>query len=58
MEKKIFKWEAWDEIETGMFQFTDVELVCQVGQFAPKTKFEHAVLDYNKGTLTLGTGGY
>lgn len=58
MEKKIFDWEDWDEIETGVYQFTNITLKCQVGKFSPKSKFGYATIDYNKATLTLGTGDW
>lgn len=51
MERTLFDWKEWDELETGMFQFYNVTLKIPIGGFATDTHFEAATVDYNEGFL-------
>jgi hypothetical protein len=56
MERQLFYWDGWDDIETGVYQFYKVVLKTKVGSFEPGEKFDAAVVDYQKGILHLYRG--
>ncbi len=50
MEQQLFSWTAWDgDLEYVLFY--NVILKEPVGQFPTGTKFDSAVLSFQKGTL-------
>jgi len=53
MERELFTWSGWDQHDTACLSFTGVELVRQIGQFPPGTKFDGAYIDFDKGDLQL-----
>lgn len=55
MEQEYFSWSDWDELDTMVFMFYDVTLNRDIGNFKTGTKFSSAIMDYEKGKLTLWT---
>lgn len=53
LENQIFTWTGWDDIDTMVYQFYNPELLVQVGEFAPGTKFELAILNGDTSTISL-----
>lgn len=53
MESQFFECSGWDQHDTMCFGFYDAVLKVQVGQFPAGTKFESAMMDYEKGEMTF-----
>ena len=56
METKLFTWIAWDVVNTLILQFYDVVLTTDIANFVKGTEFDLAMMDLEKGFLTLVTG--
>lgn len=53
LEKQIFTWDGWDDNGPMMPQFYKVELLVQVGEFPPGTKFPVAFFNGDSSTLSF-----
>lgn len=53
MISDLLTWEGWDDVDTFVFQYYNIKLLTQIGNFKPATEFEVATIDYDKGTITL-----
>jgi len=53
MEKQLFDWEGWDDVDVACYQFYKVKLKVKIGNFEPNTEFDSAMVDYQKGLLCL-----
>lgn len=53
LESQLFDWTDWDELGTGVLQFTDIILNRDIGLFKKGAKFECAIFDMQESTLTL-----
>lgn len=51
MEKELFEWDSWDEVDNFHIAFYNVVTKVQIGEILPNTKFELAELDYTTGVL-------
>ena len=38
LENQIFTWGGWDEVECGVFSFTDCALIVPVGSYGPMSE--------------------
>lgn len=56
METELFTWQGFDEVSDNVLQFYEVILKVQIGSFLEGTRFDHAVLDYEEGFVTLVAG--
>lgn len=53
LEKQIFSWNGWDEVDAGILQFYNVELSIPVGEFPVGEKFDCAVFSNLNSELVL-----
>lgn len=53
MEKDLFKWQGWDELDTVSSIFYNIELVVPIGQHKPGELFKSACINYSTGALDL-----
>jgi len=53
LEEQIFTWDGWDDNGPMMPQFYKVELLVQVGEFPPGTKFPVAFFNGDSSTLSF-----
>ena len=51
IEKKLFKWESWDQHDTACFEFYNCELIKPIKQFNVGCKFDSIVIDYEYSTI-------
>lgn len=56
MEKILFTWEEWDEVDTMTFVFFNVTLIRDLGAIKAGTHFDSAEMNYDKGKLELYEG--
>lgn len=57
MEKQLFDWEGWDELEVGDLWFHDVTLIRDIGPFKKGDKFLNAGVHFSTGLLQLFNEG-
>lgn len=53
LEEQIFTWDGWDDNGPMMPQFYKVELLVQVGEFPPGTKFPVAFFNGDSSTISF-----
>ena len=53
MEKKLFHWDGWDQMDTADFIFYNCKLNVDIGNFKKGTKFKSIIVSYENGTLIL-----
>jgi hypothetical protein len=53
IERQIFDWEEWDNVDEGVLRFYDVQLKVPVGEFMPGDEFDTAVVDLQNSKLVL-----
>lgn len=53
LECQLFNWEEWDEIETGVMNFSGVTLKVAVGHFPAGEFLSHATLDTTHSVVIL-----
>jgi hypothetical protein len=51
IESRLFSWQDWDEIETGVFNYTDVVLKIAVGKHPTSTTNEPCWKCEGEGTI-------
>lgn len=51
MEKELFDWVDWEEVDSGSFIFFHITLKKQIDKFPVGTGFSSASLDYGNGKL-------
>ena len=53
MEQQIFIWCDWDEIDTGVHQYSKCQLVIPFDNFDIGETFDIIIMDTNKGIISL-----
>lgn len=53
MEKELFDWSAYDELDTLVMGFYDCTLKQELGGFPPGHKFSMIELNFRDGALSL-----
>ena len=53
IETQLFDWESWSEIETGVFNFSNIILKIKLREFRPGKRFSNVVVDYQTSTITF-----
>lgn len=53
MIEKLFDYEGWDVIDDLIYQFYEVTLNVDVGEFGKGCLFDEAILDFEKGAISL-----
>ena len=56
MEKQLFDWISWDELDT-VEMFYEVTLKIDIGEYKAGTAFDYAAVDYEKGLLEFYDDG-
>lgn len=53
MEKQLFDWKSWDDIDGMTLQFYDCTLKQKIGDFDVGTEIRTIVVDFERGLLDL-----
>ena len=53
IEKQLFDWKEWDDLDTIDMVFYDVTLKAKIGKFEAGTKFDSVALILSKSTIEL-----
>ncbi len=53
MERQIFKWDKWDKVEEGCYQFYDCVLIIKVDKYPIDTLFTCVTVDFNNAVMTF-----
>ena len=53
MEKQLFDWKEWSEVDVLVQQFYNCVLKQRIGAYPIGTYFDWIVVDYEKGTIQL-----
>lgn len=56
MEKQLFDWVDWSDVDVMVFIFDGITLIRQIGDFPIGSKFDSALVNYAAGTLRLCRG--
>ncbi len=53
MEKKLFDWESWDEIDSFVLIFHNPTLKVPIGEYKAGDVMSHIVIDFEHGIMTV-----
>lgn len=53
MEKQIFTWVGFDQLDTMVFGFYDITLTVDLASLKKGTTLSHAVLNYEDGRIAI-----
>jgi hypothetical protein len=53
MERALFDWCGWDQLDTGVLQFTGCTLKVPIGKFAAGELVPVIVANFDAGTIDL-----
>lgn len=53
MESQWFGWEAFDQVDTLVFGFSQVVLVKKIGRFDAGSMFDYATVDYGNSVVVF-----
>lgn len=53
LERQLFNWDGWDQVDTMDLQFYNVELKVPIGSFEVGHKFAIAIVSGSTSTLQL-----
>ena len=49
MEKQVFDWEDYDEVDTAVFNFYDCTLKAQIGKYVVGSIFSSICVNFDEG---------